>query len=183
MLAIAVPLAGIGSTQNFMAVNNNLTNENSVIATQEEVKRQELIDLDIQRKEKAEFIDNYFKSHDAPLEGYGMKFVLEAEINEIDWRLLPAIAMIESTGGKQACKRVPNSVFGYGSCKLSFKSIDESIEIVTKSIAGHNPKTARHYDGKTTFQVLRTYNSVIPTYSQKVVRIMKTINNDGKEII
>jgi len=180
MLAIAVPLTGVSAVPSLAAVNSNITKENSVVTTQEEVERKEEVE---ERKEKAELIDNYFKLHNAPLEGYGMKFVLEAEKNEIDWRLLPAIAMIESTGGKQACKRVPNSVFGYGSCKLSFKSIDESIEIVTKSIAGHNPKTAHHYDGKTTLQILRTYNSVIPTYSQKVVKVMKTISNDGKEVI
>ena len=35
-----------------------------------------------------------------PLFGMGMKMCKEAEKNELDWRLLPAIAVRESTGGK-----------------------------------------------------------------------------------
>ncbi len=174
MLAIAMPLSGVvSSIPNLTALTNNPTVENSVITTPEEVAR----------KEKAEFIDNYFAKYDAPLEGYGMKFVEEAEEHGLDYRLLPAIGMIESTGGIQKCHSVSNSVFGYGSCKMGFESIDKSIEIVAESLGGDNPKTSRHYEGKTTLQILRKYNSVIPTYPQKVERVMKKIHDDGEEII
>jgi len=172
MVAIALPLAGVSQLPSLTAIDN-LKTENSVIITQEEVAR----------KEKALMIDTYFESHGAPLKGRGLKFVLEAEKNDIDWRLLPAIAMRESTGGIHACKRVPNSVFGYGSCKMGFKSIDESIEIVARSLGGNNPNTARHYSDKTTLQILKKYNSVIPTYSQEIVRIMKAIHDDGEKIL
>ncbi|MBM6707100.1 hypothetical protein H6A68_08660, partial [Bifidobacterium pullorum subsp. saeculare] len=47
---------------------------------------------------RADAIDVYFKARNMPLEGMGMKMVLEAEKNNIDWRLLPAIAIRESTG-------------------------------------------------------------------------------------
>jgi hypothetical protein len=183
MLAIAMPLSGVASIPSLVAVNDNLTEENSVIITQEEVQRKEQVELEVQRKEKAGLIDKFFASYKAPLEGYGMKFVIEAEKNGLDWRLLPAIAMIESTGGKHACKKVPNSVFGWGSCKISFNSIDESIEIIAHNLGGNNSGTARHYDGKTTLQILRKYNSIIPTYPQKVVKVMKNIQDDGQEII
>lgn len=174
MLAIAMPLSGVSAIPTIDSINNSiLAKENSVIITQEEVARQE----------KADAIDAYFKKHDAPLEGHGMKFVLEAEKNDIDYRLLPAIAMRESTGGKQACKKVPNSVFGWGSCKISFKSIDESIEIVARNLGGNNPNTDHHYEDKTITQILKKYNSVIPGYSSQVVKIMKSIKDDGKEII
>ena len=173
MLAITIPLTGISSIPSLAAINNTPAEENSVIITQEEVIR----------KEKADAIDTYFAKYDAPLKGYGMKFVIEAEKNNIDFRLLPAIAMRESTGGKQACKKVPNSVFGWGSCKISFESIDASIETVALSLGGNNPKTARHYEDKTTLQILRKYNSVIPNYPKEVARIMKMIQDDGQEII
>ena len=58
------------------------------------------------REIKADAIDDYFKSKDMPLEGMGMKMVLEAEKNDLDWRLLPAISVRESTGGKYDCDRV-----------------------------------------------------------------------------
>jgi hypothetical protein len=174
MLAMVMPLSGVGAIPTIDWVNNNnLAKENSVIITQEEVVR----------KEKADAIDVYFEANDAPLEGHGMKFVLEAEKNDIDWRLLPAIAMRESTGGKHACKSVSNSVFGYGSCKMSFNSIDESIEIVARSLGGNNPNTARHYDNKTTIEILKKYNSIISGYSKQVVNIMKAIQDDREEII
>jgi hypothetical protein len=173
MLAIAMPLSGLGTITSLDAINTSLTKENSVIITQEEVAR----------KEKAEAIDTYFDKYDAPLKGYGMKFVEEAEKNGIDWRLLPAIAMRESTGGKQACKRVPNSVFGWGSCKISFESIEQSIEVVSKNLGGNNPNTDHHYEGKTTEEILRKYNSVIPNYPKEVVRIMKMIQADETEKI
>jgi hypothetical protein len=172
MLAMVSPVAGMGSVPNITAIFDKVnTVETSVITTQEEVAR----------TEKAEAIDNFFAKYKAPLEGYGMKFVTEAEKNNIDWRLLPAIAMRESTGGVHACKKATYSVFGYGSCKLNFKSIDESIEIVSKSLGGNNPNTAHHYEGKDTRQILRKYNSVIPNYVNEVVSIMKMI--DSKEEI
>jgi len=180
MLAIAVPLTGVSAVPSLTAVNSNITKENSVIITQEEVERKE---EEAERKEKADLIDNFFESYEAPLEGHGMEFVVEAEKNDIDWRLLPAIAMRESTGGIHACKKVANSVFGYGSCKMSFNSIDESIEVVAKSLGGNNPTTASHYDNKTTLQILKKYNSVIPSYTSEIVKLMKKINDDGNKIV
>ena len=126
---------------------------------------------------KAKAIDAYFEARDMPLEGTGMKMVLEAEKNDLDWRLLPAIAVRESTGGKFDCKRVTNNPFGWGSCKIGFKSNDLAIETVARNLGGNNPKTAHHYDDKTTIQILHAYNppSIIPRYAQQVMSIMKVI--------
>ena len=124
-------------------------------------------------------IDTYYKERNMPLEGYGKKMVEEALKNDIDWRLLPAISVRESTGGKHACKRVKNSNFGFGSCKINFESIDKEIEIVARNLGGNNPKTSHHYDNKTTKQILQAYNppSVVPTYAQDVMKIMDRIDD------
>ena len=135
---------------------------------------------------KAEAIDSYFKERNMPLEGMGMKMVEEAEKNNLDWRLLAAIAVRESTGGKNECIRVPNNAFGWGSCKIGFKSNEHAIEIVAKNLGGNNPNTARHYDNKTTKQILRAYNppSVIPRYAEQVMAIMNAIGPmDQTEVI
>ncbi len=131
------------------------------------------------REMEADAINAYFKSKDMPLEGTGMKMVLEAEKNDLDWRLLPAIAIRESTGGKNDCNRVRNNVFGWGSCKIGFKSIGEAIEVVAWNLGGNNPNTERHYDNKTTKQILRAYNppSVILNYASQVMSIMKSIGD------
>jgi len=135
------------------------------------------------KKAKAEAIDAYFRERNMPLEGTGMTMVLEAEKHNLDWRLLPAIAVRESTGGKNSCKRVSNNSFGWASCKIGFKSNEEAIEIVAKNLGGKNPKTAYHYDNKTTIQILQAYNppSVVRRYAQQVISIMKAIG--AEEIV
>ena len=166
MFAVTTPLSSVtplpsptvATTINIPAI------EVPVITTQE---------MEI-RKKHAEAIDTFFASRNSPLEGYGMKFVEEAEKNDIDWRLLASISVIESNAGKQACKKADNSVLGYGSCKIDFKSIDHSIEVVSMKISGNDSRY--YHDKMTTPQILRKYNSVIPTYVQKVTKVMKMID-------
>jgi len=166
MFAVTTPLVGVTPLPSpIVAPSVNISAiEVPVITTQE---------IEI-RKKRALAIDEFFASRNAPLEGYGMKFVEEAEKNDIDWRLLAAISVIESNAGKQACKKADNSVLGYGSCKIDFKSIDHSIEVVSMKISGND---SRYYHNEmTTPQILRKYNSVIPTYVQKVTKVMKMID-------
>ncbi|OGI73708.1 hypothetical protein A3D42_00475 [Candidatus Nomurabacteria bacterium RIFCSPHIGHO2_02_FULL_41_18] len=133
------------------------------------------------RKAKALAIDSYFKTRGMPLASYGMKMVLEAEKNNLDWRILAAIAVRESTGGKFKCKRVKHNPFGWASCKIGFDSYDVAIETVAHNLGGNNPKTARHYDDKTTLQILRAYNppNVVPRYAEQVISIMNAISDIG----
>jgi hypothetical protein len=128
--------------------------------------------------DKAEAIDAFFRDHNMPLEGKGLKMVQEAEKNGLDWRLLAAISVIESTGGRHACKKATHSFMGWGSCKINFKSDDEGIEVVAMNLGGKNPNTDQHYAGKTTEEILRKYNSVIPTYVQKITKVMDEISDN-----
>ncbi len=125
------------------------------------------------QKERAEKIDAYFEGRDMPLAGYGLEMVRAAEKNDLDWRLLPAIAVRESSGGKQACNYNP---FGWGSCKIVFKSWVESIQTVASHLGGNNPRTADYYEATTTEQKLHMYNgTVLPTYPKEVLAIMDSI--------
>ena len=140
----------------------------------------------INKKIKADAIDEYFKEHDMPLEGTGMKMVLEAEKNDLDWRLIPAIAVRESTGGKNECKKVSNNPFGWGSCKIGFISNEHAIEVIAQNLGGNNPNTARHYDEKTTTQILRAYNppTIVRRYAEQVISIMNAIGEpDVSEVL
>jgi len=132
-------------------------------------------------KARAEAIDAYFAERDMPLKGMGEKMVEEALKNDLDWRLLPAIAVRESTGGKFECKKVPNNPFGWGSCKIGFKSNEQAIETVAHNLGGNNPNTARHYDEKTVIEILRAYNppSVVPRYAEQVIAIMDIIGDEN----
>lgn len=125
-------------------------------------------------KLEADAIDAYFSQHGMPLAGTGMKMVQAAQDNDLDWRLLPAIAVRESSGGKNACK---NNPFGWGSCKIGFRSVDDAIETVAMNLGGNNPDTAIHYDNKTTKQILHAYNppSIVRFYAEQVISIMNAI--------
>jgi len=151
-------------------VQNSLTSQ--TVLSEKLNKIEELAE-----RAKAEAIDLYFKSRSMPLAGLGAKMVLEAKKHELDWRLVAAIAVRESTGGKHACKKVENNPFGWGSCKIGFDSVEESIETVARNLGGNNPKTARHYDNKSTIQILRAYNppSIVPKYAEQVISIMNVI--------
>ena len=169
MMAVAIPLAGVQSIP-----DTTVPNDNKIEISISAITTQEKDDL----KVKAEAIDSFLESRGSVLAGYGAKFVEESRKNDIDWRLLVSIAGRETTFGRNMCKnpKAPNNPFGWGSCKFGFKSIDESIEKVSASLGGNSEGTAHHYTGKTTTQILRKYNSVIPDYPNEVKRIMKMID-------
>ncbi|MFA6258954.1 MAG: hypothetical protein WCX79_04690, partial [Candidatus Paceibacterota bacterium] len=124
---------------------------------------------------RAKAIDSYFQQHDMPLQGTGRKMVEEAEKYGLDWRLLPAIAVRESSGGRFACKKATFNSFGWGSCKISFKSNEDAIETIAKNLAGQNPNTAKYYAGKDTEGILLAYNPpyIVPKYVPQVMNIME----------
>lgn len=126
-----------------------------------------------EQAEHSKKIDAYFAKRNMPLLGYGAKLAQEALDNDLDWRLLPAIAIKESTGGKFACH---NNPFGWGSCKIKFKNFDTAIETVARNLGGNNPNTERYYKDKTTVEKLHHYNnSVVPTYTGEVMAFMELI--------
>jgi hypothetical protein len=127
--------------------------------------------------ERAEKIDLYFKERNMPLAGYGQQFIREAKANGLEWNLLPAIAIRESSGGKEACG---GNVFGWASCKKTFKDYEEAIKVVAKHLGGNVSSTASFYRDKTTKEKLLAYNppSIVPLYADEVIEIMKRIENN-----
>jgi hypothetical protein len=162
----------MSTPQTVLSQKLNTTDENLAFNNGED---SEVINLEA----KADAIDAYFRSNGMPLAGFGKKMVIEAEKNGLDWRLIAAISVRESTGGKFACKRATHNAFGWGSCKINFKSTDIAIETVARNLGGNNPNTAHHYDNKTTLQILRAYNppSIVPRYGEQVISIMDTIGD------
>lgn len=129
-----------------------------------------------QLKERAEAIDTFFKKREMPLAGYGVTMVNAAEKNGLDWRLLPAIAIRESSGGIQACEFNP---FGWGSCKINnFKNWTDAINTVASHLGGNRPTTSDYYKDTTTKEKLYHYNgTVMPKYTGEVLAIMDSIGS------
>lgn len=153
-----------------------------------EIKDNKDTALQAERLAKAEKINTYFGKRNLPLEGHGMEMVMVAEKYNIDWRLIPSIALIETTGGKFACSktykatgdiRYTYNVFGWGSCSIKFESYNEAFEILAKNLSGNNPKTARYYKGKDTIGILESYNPrhIVSDYPEKIMKVMSAIDN------
>lgn len=159
-----VPFMAMPSTVLTTTLNLEMEIPETVVTVEE-------ISLD---EKKAAAIDEYFKDRSMPLYGTGMTFVKTANKYSLDWTLLPAIAVRESSGGKAKCGFNP---FGWGSCKLSnFSSYEDAIETVGRNLGGENPRTAKYYKDATSKQKLYHYNgTVVPTYPDEVIAIMKKI--------
>jgi hypothetical protein len=124
------------------------------------------------RDERQVRIDRYFAERNMPLASHGAKFAEAADRCDMDWRLLPAIAVRESSGGKQACG---NNPFGWASCRLDFESVEQAIEIVGANLCGFNPGTEIYYKNKTTYEKLWSYNGTVnPQYPDEVIGIMES---------
>lgn len=162
----------------FLTTGSPLAMFNSNFATFNNKVTQEIADVpQVVSSSHAEKIDSYFAKRGMPLEGYGEKLVAVAEENDLDWRLLPAIAIKESTGGKFACY---NNPFGWGSCKIKFKNFDSAIETVAMNLGGNNPKTERYYKDTTIDEKLHHYNgSVIPEYPGEILEFMDLIDQQA----
>ena len=51
-------------------------------------------------------LQKYFGDRDCPLRDSAKDFLIAADQNELDWRLLPSISIIESSGGKDYIETV-----------------------------------------------------------------------------
>ena len=119
-------------------------------------------------------IDAYFKERSMPLYGFGKKMVIEAKEHGIDWRLLPALSIQESSGGIQACGYNP---FGWDSCRRTFKSFNEAIEVLAMNLGGDNPNTAEYYSGSTEKKLYHYNGTVAPAYPSEVLAKMNAIDD------
>ena len=129
--------------------------------------------MEVEQKQdlRATKVDAYFAKRNMPLEGYGDQFIAVADKYDVDWRLLPAIAVRESTGGKFLLN---NNPFGWGSCKIPFKDFNEAIEVVGMHLSGNHESTARYYKDNDVQEKLYWYNgTVLPSYPDEVMSIMR----------
>lgn len=85
---------------------------------------------------RAALLTQYFASHHAPLAPYGRELVAAADNYGLDWKLLPAIAMQESNGGKKIPDGSHNA-WGWAihsTYTKKFASWESAIETVAQGI-------------------------------------------------
>lgn len=111
-------------------------------------------------------IQRYFQQRDCPAHELAVDFILASDRHDLDWRLLPSICMVESTGGKAF---INNNMFGWDNGRTRFSSLREGIYVVAERLSN-----AEWYREKPLDQLLRTYNPV-PGYPRRVKAVMRAL--------
>ncbi len=115
-------------------------------------------------------LQEFFARRDCPLQEAAADFLIAADRNALDWRLLPSISIIESSGGKDYKN---NNVFGWDSCRESFTSVREGIHFVAGQLAN-----SKLYKDKNLERKLSTYNP-LPDYPRRVKAVMHALGSES----
>ncbi len=118
---------------------------------------------------RVNLLRNFFVKYKCSEPYYIEDYIKYADKYELDYRLLPAISLQESTCGKHDCYHTSN-YWGWGSCKgVRFGSVPEGIEFVTEKLANNH-----YYSGKSNYQKMRSYNPN-PEYADKIIKLINQI--------
>ncbi len=135
-----------------------------------------------QPDKRVEALRHYLSLRKSPLEPFAENFVRHADTYNLDWKLLPAIAGLESSFGK----RIPQSSYnawGWGvytpdSPGIRFQNWDHGIESVSKGLR-------EHYLNKgflTVEQIGKRY-ATSPTWAQRVKYFINQIESHYQKFI
>ena len=95
-------------------------------------------------------VKTFLHSYNSPLEEYTNTFITDADTYGFDYRLLIAIAMQESIGGKRIVAGT-NNPFGWGinsKQTISFANYGEAIDTVSKALAKNYVQKGRSTPGQ-----------------------------------
>lgn len=82
---------------------------------------------------RVEKLEGFLESYNSPMAEYAQEFVNAADTYKIDWKLLPAIAGVESSFGKEIPYKSFNA-YGWNNGNYRFKSWEDSINKIAKSL-------------------------------------------------
>lgn len=108
-------------------------------------------------------LEAFFTRFSSPLGIHTDAFLEAADKNGLDWKILPAIAMVESTGGKHTPSCAPFNPFGWSSLTSPcgfwrFGSFNEAIGYVAEKIS--------YGDLYSRFQKERSISSLADVYNE-----------------
>lgn len=109
---------------------------------------------------------SFFQKFGCPAWEYAHVFLEAADDYNLDWRLLPSLSWVESTGGKSARN---NNLFGWNSGRANFPTPAASIHTV-----GYRLAYSSQYKDKGLDELLKTYNPNAE-YAAKVKSVMRRI--------
>lgn len=107
---------------------------------------------------------SFFKAYDCPEPYHVTSYLRAADANDLDYRLLPVISILESSCGKYQRK---NNHWGWGS--NSFSSAGAGIEFITKQLV------AGYFKNRNTQEKLSLYNPR-PIYAKLATKLLKQVD-------
>ena len=111
-------------------------------------------------------LHRFFAGEGCPAHQFSDAFLEAADRYSLDWRLLPSISFVESSGGKALRN---NNLFGWASGRAVFPSVVAGIHTV-----GYLLANSALYKDKNLDAVLATYNPD-PAYALRVKSVMRRI--------
>lgn len=121
---------------------------------------------------RAEAIQSFLEGYSCSISDLAHEFALAAERNDLDYRLLPVLAVIESGCGRMTRN---HNLFGWANGRKPFGSFRESIHFVACRL-----RVAPHYRGKSLHEKLRVYNRR-KAYQQRVLTMMRVMPEPASE--
>lgn len=116
---------------------------------------------------RTERLQKFFAKLHCPVLNLAEDFIHAADDNHLDWRLLPSISVIESSGGKAYRN---NNIFGWDNPLQAFPSIRVGLNVVAFKLGKSPLYRDRDVPGK-----LRLYNPD-QSYASRVMSVMKSIS-------
>lgn len=119
------------------------------------------------RHKKIAWLKAFFVRYRSPLKANVYDFVYASEYYGIDYRLLPAISIVESSGGKYLFR--PYNPFGWG--RHGYKNFHDAIWDVARGLSVYHYRLNR----TTPESIGRLYNPVTPTHWARKVRYLMNL--------
>ena len=125
---------------------------------------------------RVQALKNVFAKYNSPLVESAEFYVKRADEHGIDWKLLPAIAGLESTFGNRMIDATHNA-YGWGSGKIYFESWDDGINTILGSLR------TRYIDrGATTVYEIGSIYAESPTWAVRVEYFMNEIAEEYQKL-
>jgi hypothetical protein len=112
-------------------------------------------------------LETFFHSFGCPAPYHVKEYLGAADANAIDYRLLPAISVLESTCG---IYQRENNRWGWASARKGFVSFRAGLEYIAHQLA-----EGRYYKNKTLEEKVHMYNPR-PQYARQLGRLMQSID-------
>lgn len=129
-------------------------------------RNETIMDVSYQSDPRLNRLRTFFEDRNCPLQEVASDFLAAADRHDLDWRLLPSISIVESSGGKYYRN---NNIFGWDSCRQGFPTVRHGVHYVAERLA-----TSDLYRDKDTHSKLRTYNPKLD-YPSRVRIIMRAL--------